>query len=124
MFMVVILYSSSLRKGRLMGITVASRGHYEVKSLGLKDGHLSLWVAVMMVPCSRKLEAIRGRMDEHPQEDALVKGAQWRSAAVRLHNWPPPHDDSTSWVGMIEPCDMWRPEAWFAAVHKCELCRS
>ncbi len=84
MFMVVIVDSSSLRKGGLMGITVAGRGHYEVHSLGLKDGYLSLWVAVMMVPCSRKLEAIRGRMDEQPQEDALVKGAQWRIAAVQL----------------------------------------
>jgi hypothetical protein len=59
-----------------MGIAKANGGHNEVHSLSFEYGHLYLWNAVIMVPCSRELEAIWGRTDKQPQ-DAPAKRAQW-----------------------------------------------
>jgi hypothetical protein len=55
------------RKGRTYG---NSRARNKDHSLSFKDGHLTLWNAVMAVQRSRELEAVRGRRDEQPLEYA------------------------------------------------------
>ncbi len=72
----------------------------------------------------RKKEAIRGRMDEQPQENAMALVGQWRPTAGRPPRWPPPDEDDASRGAMPRPHGMWRPEAWLAAVQRRELCQT
>ncbi len=72
----------------------------------------------------RRKEAIRGRMDEQPQENVMALVGQWRPAARRPPRWPPPDEDNASRGAMPQPRDMWRPEAWLAAVQRRELCQT
>jgi hypothetical protein len=72
----------------------------------------------------RKKEAIRGRMDEQPQESVMALVGQWRPTAGRPPRWPPPDEDNASRGAMTQPRGMWRPEAWLAAVQRRELCQT
>ena len=72
----------------------------------------------------RKKEAIRGRMDEQPQESVMALVGQWRPTAGRPPRWPPPDEDNASRGAMTQPRGMWRPEAWLAAVQGRELCQT
>jgi hypothetical protein len=72
----------------------------------------------------RRKEAIRERMDEQPQENVMALVGQWRPAARRPPRLPPPDEDNASRGAMPQPCDMWRPEAWLAAVQRRELCQT
>jgi hypothetical protein len=72
----------------------------------------------------RKKEAIRGRMDEQPQENVMALVGQWRPTAGRPPRWPPPDEDNASRGAMTQPRGMWRPEAWLAAVQRRELCQT
>ncbi len=72
----------------------------------------------------RRKEAIRGRMDEQPQENIMALVGQWRLTARRPPRWPPPDEDNASRGAMPQPRDMWRPEAWLAAVQRRELCHT
>jgi hypothetical protein len=64
----------------------------------------------------RREEAIRGRVDEQTQENVMALVNQWRPAARRPPRWPPPDEDSTSRGAVPQQRDVWRPEAWLAAV--------
>ena len=72
----------------------------------------------------RKKEAIRGRMDEQPQENVVALVGQWRPTAGRPPRWPPPDEDNANRGAMPQPRGMWRPEAWLAAVQRRELCQT
>jgi hypothetical protein len=72
----------------------------------------------------RKKEAIRGRMDEQPQENVMALVGQWRPTARRPPRWPPPDEDNASRGAMPQPRGVWRPEAWLAAVQRRELCQT
>ena len=72
----------------------------------------------------RRKEAIQGRMDEQPQENVMALVGQWRPTARRPPRWPPPDEDNASRGAMPQPRDMWRLEAWLAAVQRRELCQT
>ncbi len=72
----------------------------------------------------RKKEAIRGRMDGQPQENVMALVGQWRPTTRRPPRWPPPDEDNASRGAMPQPLDMWRLEAWLAAVQRRELCQT
>ncbi len=105
----------------------ASRQKLEQRMAGL-----AAMLAVVLVGSSghsrggliRKKEAIRGRMDEQPQESVMALVGQWRPTAGRPPRWPPPDEDNASRGAMTQPRGMWRPEAWLAAVQGRELCQT
>jgi hypothetical protein len=100
-------------------------------SKGWKQGEREASLVAMLVDSNSlrrgKLmgttEAVRGRMDEQPQEDVMAQVAQWRSAVRLPPWWPPPHEESTSSEAKPQPRDVLRPEAWLAAAQKLELCQ-
>ncbi len=53
----------------------------------------------------RKKEAIRGRMDEQPQENVMALVDQWRPTAGRPPRWPPPDEDSAGAAAGKEPAE-------------------
>ena len=114
-------------EGRELRTEEASRQKLEQRMAGLVA-----MLAVVLVGSSghsrggliRKKEAIRGRMDEQPQESVMALVGQWRPTAGRPPRWPPPDEDNASRGAMTQPRGMWRPEAWLAAVQRRELCQT
>jgi hypothetical protein len=114
-------------EGRELRTEEASRQKLEQRMAGLVA-----MLAVVLVGSGghsrggliRKKEAIRGRMDEQPQENVMALVGQWRPTAGRPPRWPPPDEDNASRGAMTQPRGMWRPEAWLAAVQGRELCQT
>jgi hypothetical protein len=114
-------------EGRELRTEEASRQKLEQRMAGLVA-----MLAVVLVGSGghsrggliRKKEAIRGRMDEQPQESVMALVGQWRPTAGRPPRWPPPDEDNASRGAMTQPRGMWRPEAWLAAVQGRELCQT
>jgi hypothetical protein len=114
-------------EGRELRTEEASRQKLEQRMAGLVA-----MLAVVLVGSGghsrggliRKKEAIRGRMDEQPQENVMALVGQWRPTAGRPPRWPPPDEDNASRGAMTQLRGMWRPEAWLAAVQGRELCQT
>jgi hypothetical protein len=114
-------------EGRELRTEEASRQKLEQRMAGLVA-----MLAVVLVGSSghsrgrliRRKEAIRGRMDEQPQENVMALVDQWRPTAGRPPRWPPPDEDSASRGARPQLRGMWRPEAWLAAVQRRELCQT
>ena len=114
-------------EGREQRTEEASRQKQEQRIAGL----VAMLVVVLVGSSShsrggliRRKEAIRGRMDEQPQENVMTLVGQWRPTARRPPRWPPPDEDNASRGAMPQPRDVWRPEAWLAAVQRRELCQT
>jgi len=109
------LYKGASLAGPSQSATTRSTGNISVwiKKVGHSRGGLI-----------RRKEAIQGRMDEQPQENVMALVGQWRPTARRPPRWPPPDEDNASRGAMPQPRDMWRPEAWLAAVQRRELCQT
>ncbi len=87
-------------EGRELRTEEASRQKLEQRMVGLVA-----MLAVVLVGSGghsrggliRKKEAIRGRMDEQPQENVMALVGQWRPTAGRPPRWPPPEEDWIWW---------------------------